>query len=95
MRPRPKRSVLDCEVLTHVQRQAWTSCHSGLSPLIASGALLGGLVGEVCLGWLSIDALWVTEMDRGQGTGSALLGQAERRAVELGAVAAYLDTSHW
>ena len=61
----------------------------------ASGALQGGLVGEIYLGWLSIDALWVAEPIRGLGTGSALLRKAEKRAVELGAGAAYLDTFHW
>lgn len=52
-------------------------------------------MGEIYLGWLSIDALWVAEPIRGLGTGSALLRKAEKRAVEEGAVAAYLDTFHW
>ena len=61
----------------------------------AQGELLGGFLGEVYLGWLAIDVLWVDEALRGSGLGSALLLQAETHAVALGAQAAWLDTFEW
>ncbi|MEW5825473.1 MAG: GNAT family N-acetyltransferase [Candidatus Bipolaricaulota bacterium] len=61
----------------------------------AAGAVLGGFIGTVYLGWLAIDVLWVAESHRGRGVGAALLREAEKEAVELGARAAYLDTFRW
>lgn len=60
-----------------------------------AGALCGGLVGEVYLGWLFVDSLWVADHARGRGTGSALLRQAEARALDMGAHSAFLDTFQW
>lgn len=60
-----------------------------------SGALVGGFIGTVFLGWLAIDVLWVAEAHRGHGTGTALLAKAEAEGVRLGARAAYLDTFKW
>ena len=59
------------------------------------GALVAGLVAEVALGWLEIHVLWVGEAERGRGLGSALLEECERRARELGAHSARLDTFDW
>ena len=67
----------------------WLAAHD------ASGALVGGFVGEVYLGWLSIDVLWVAESQRERGIGDALLSRAESEAMILGAKAAYLDTFEW
>ena len=67
----------------------WLAVHD------ASGELVGGLVGEVYMGWLSIDVLWVAESERGRGIGDALLSRAESDAMALGATAAYLDTFEW
>ncbi|HVJ62325.1 MAG TPA: GNAT family N-acetyltransferase [Tahibacter sp.] len=61
----------------------------------ASGALIGGFLGDVYLGWLAIDVLWVAQSQRGSGLGSALLERAEREASHRGAKAAYLDTFEW
>ncbi len=60
-----------------------------------AGALCGGLVGEVYLGWLFVDSLWVADHARGGGIGSSLLRQAEARALEMGAHSVYLDTFQW
>jgi GNAT superfamily N-acetyltransferase len=60
-----------------------------------SGALVGGIVGDVYLHWLAIDVLWVDDAQRGSGLGSVLLERAERAAVELGAHSAMLDTFGW
>ncbi|MEN6369841.1 MAG: GNAT family N-acetyltransferase [Thermotogota bacterium] len=60
-----------------------------------SGALVGGFIGTVFLGWLAIDVLWVAESHRGRGIGTALLNQAEAESLRLGAKAAYLDTFTW
>lgn len=59
------------------------------------GPLIGGLVGEVYLGWLELQVLWVAEDRRGRGLGAALLRAGELRARELGAREAYLDTFGW
>jgi predicted N-acetyltransferase YhbS len=61
----------------------------------ASGAVLGGFIGTVFLGWLAIDVLWVAESHRGQGIGDRLLREAESDARRRGAKAAYLDTFRW
>jgi GNAT superfamily N-acetyltransferase len=59
------------------------------------GEVIAGLVAEVALGWLEIHVLWVGETERGRGLGSALLDACERRARELGAHSARLDTFDW
>lgn len=59
------------------------------------GALIGGLVAEVALGWLEVQVLWVGDVERGRGLGSAMLEACERRARELGAHSARLDTFDW
>ena len=58
----------------------------------ADGKFLGGLNGDVWLGQLTVEFLWVDESLRGQGYGHELLRRAERFAVERGATVAYLDT---
>lgn len=59
----------------------------------ANGALLGGLKGEIALGWLLVDQLWIAPAARGQGQGAALLTRAENTARTRGAVGAHLYTS--
>lgn len=61
----------------------------------ASGALLGGILADVALGWLEIHVLWVEPAQRSTGLGSTLLEACERQARELGAHAARLDTFDW
>lgn len=60
-----------------------------------AGALCGGLVGEVYLGWLFVDSLWVAEHARGGGVGSSLLQRAEAQALAMGAHSVFLDTFQW
>lgn len=61
----------------------------------AAGALVGGLRSFVFLGWLRVEVLWVADAARGQGLGTRLLEEAERRALALGAVGAALETFEW
>ncbi|MFC5609724.1 GNAT family N-acetyltransferase [Variovorax soli] len=61
----------------------------------ADGRLLGGLRGFVFLHWLTIDVLFVEADVRGAGLGGHLLAEAERRAVQLGARNAKLETFEW
>jgi GNAT superfamily N-acetyltransferase len=56
------------------------------------GQVVGGLIGDIALGWLSIHALWVTEDLRGTGMGTEILRTAENAALRSGCRAAILDT---
>lgn len=47
--------------------------------------LKGGLLGYVKYAWLYVDTLWVDPACQGGGVGSALLAEAERQAMDLGA----------
>ncbi len=56
------------------------------------GRLAGGLGGETYAGWLFIRYLWMEDALRGQGLGSRLIAEAERRALERGCHAAWVDS---
>jgi len=60
-----------------------------------AGQVVGGFIGSVFLGWLSVDVLWVSESHRRAGIGRSLLNEAESEALTLGAKSAYLDTFQW
>lgn len=69
----------------------------GHTPLVislqdADGALRGGIVGGVHLGWLNVSFLWVEDALRGQGHGSELLSRLENLAMSHGATRAFLDS---
>jgi GNAT superfamily N-acetyltransferase len=71
--------------------------HSHYSPLAIflkdeRGAILGGALGHVWGGWLDLDALWVSELFRGQGYGARLLETAENEARDQGCQGVYLTT---
>ena len=54
--------------------------------------VLGGCLGELWGGWLSVQILWVAEPLRGRGCRRQLLTPAERYAVERGCTRAWLTT---
>ncbi|CAN5887244.1 GNAT family N-acetyltransferase [soil metagenome] len=56
------------------------------------GAVLGGALGHVWGGWLDLDALWVSELFRGQGYGAKLLQTAEEEARAQGCHGVFLTT---
>ena len=56
------------------------------------GQVVGGLIGDIALGWFSIHALWVVEGLRGSGVGTGILKAAESAAIKSGCRAAILDT---
>lgn len=58
----------------------------------SDGAVCGGLKGRTFYSWLFIDWLWVSSLERGNGTGGNLLAKAEQAAMERGCVGAYVDT---
>jgi GNAT superfamily N-acetyltransferase len=58
----------------------------------AAGGILGGLWGRCYYDWLFVELLFVPEILRGQGLGTALLGMAEAEARLAGAVGLWLDT---
>ena len=60
--------------------------------LTSDNDLIGGLVAETFMRWLSIDGLWVDEAHRGHGRATALLEEAEQEARRRGATDCVLDT---
>jgi GNAT superfamily N-acetyltransferase len=71
--------------------------HSHYSPLAIflkdeRDAILGGALGHLWGGWLDLDALWVSELFRGQGYGARLLEAAENEARAQGCHGVYLTT---
>ncbi|MEL7538085.1 MAG: GNAT family N-acetyltransferase [Pseudomonadota bacterium] len=65
--------------------------------LVATGqddSVAGGLTAATAYGWLLVKVLWVDPTYRRSGVASALLAEAEARAVSLGCHAAWLDTSN-
>jgi GNAT superfamily N-acetyltransferase len=57
-----------------------------------SGAVRAGLIGYLYARWLFINLLWVHADLRRRGVGSALIAEAERRAIAFGCHSAYVDT---
>lgn len=55
-------------------------------------ALVGGLLGDVYWGWLSINIVWIDEPYRGQGYGERMIGMAEDEARRRGCRHVQLDT---
>jgi GNAT superfamily N-acetyltransferase len=56
------------------------------------GAIAGGAVGEVGLGYLFVRYLWIDESLRGRDLGAMVLKHLEDQARGLGAANAYVDT---
>ncbi|MBN6151527.1 GNAT family N-acetyltransferase [Xanthomonas sp. AmX2] len=75
--------------------QALDSAHIRLVAREAGGRAIGGVFGDACAGCLQIDVLWVDAAYRGHGVATALIGEAERQALQHGAVVACLDTFSW
>jgi GNAT superfamily N-acetyltransferase len=57
-----------------------------------TGAVLGGLMGQIWARWLHVGTLWVDELVRGRGHASRLMAAAERYAVEKGCTDSFLET---
>jgi len=57
-----------------------------------AGTIRAGLIGNLYAGWLFINLLWVHADLRRQGIGSALIGEAERRAIAFGCHSSHVDT---
>lgn len=55
-------------------------------------AIRAGLIGNLYSGWLFINLLWVDAELRRTGIGSALIAEAERRAIAFGCHSAHVDT---
>jgi len=55
-------------------------------------AIRAGLIGNLYAGWLFINLLWVDTELRRNGVGSALIAEAERRAIAFGCHSAHVDT---
>lgn len=62
---------------------------------LPNGALAGGILADVALGWMEIHVLWVDPEQRAAGLGASLLRACELEAMELGAHSSRLDTFDW
>ncbi len=58
----------------------------------ADGSIEGGLIGATYLGWLQVQAVWVSDAVRGRGYGSTLMLEAEQEAVRRGCPRVFLET---
>jgi len=56
------------------------------------GEVLGGLLGNIWVGWLHVGTLGVAPPMRGRGFGRELMEQAEAYAIERSCTNAFLDT---
>jgi GNAT superfamily N-acetyltransferase len=56
------------------------------------GAIVGGLIGQTYVGWMSVNALWVAEEFRGKRYGSKIMQAAEKEARRRGVTNVYLDS---
>jgi GNAT superfamily N-acetyltransferase len=61
----------------------------------ASGAISGGLFGNIVGGWLHVRSLWVDRIWRGRGYATELMAAAERYAIAKGCVAAFLQSGSY
>jgi GNAT superfamily N-acetyltransferase len=59
----------------------------------ASGAIIGGAIGEFDWGWLFVDTLWVADSERGKGHAGRIMAALESYAVRQGVTRAYLFTT--
>ncbi|MCZ8185130.1 MAG: GNAT family N-acetyltransferase [Beijerinckiaceae bacterium] len=57
-----------------------------------SGAIVGGLIGELRMDYLHIELLWIDESQRGHGVGQRLIDLAEIEARRFGATHMHLST---
>lgn len=57
-----------------------------------TGAITGGLIGELRLDWLYVDLLWIDDSQRGTGVGRALIDLAKAEARKFGATHIHLWT---
>ena len=60
-----------------------------------SGAVIGGVLGNIVGGWLHVRSLWVDRLRRGRGYATQLMAAAERYAIAKGCVAAMLQTASY
>lgn len=56
------------------------------------GNVVGGLVGATYLGWLQVQAVWVSDELRGHGYGTELMQAAENEAVRRKCPRVFLET---
>lgn len=58
----------------------------------AEGSVVGGLVGASYLGWMQVQAVWMSEELRGLGYGGQLMQAAEGEAIRRNCPRVFLET---
>lgn len=61
----------------------------------ATGRVCGGLRAECYWNTLHIELLWLSDDCRGSGVGMHVIAIAEARAIELGCLNAFVETTSW
>ncbi len=61
----------------------------------ACGEVLGGLLGDIWGGWMSVGSLWVDSSLRGRGFGAALMARGHRYALEKSCTHSHLRTGSY
>lgn len=64
----------------------------GLKQVNAAGELVAALAGRTFGNWFYLESFWLAETERGKGSGSAMLAQAEAIAKARGCRYVVLDT---
>lgn len=64
----------------------------GLKQLNSNGDVIAALAGRTFGNWFYLESFWLAESERGKGSGSAMLAQAEAIAKQRGCRFVVLDT---
>ena len=91
----PEFAELAKQKIAEFNAQHWDASKRqalGLKRLNAKGEVVAALAGRTFGNWFYLESCWLAEAERGKGTGSAMLAQAEAIAKARGCRYVVLDT---
>ena len=91
----PEFAELAKQKIAEFNAQHWDASKRealGLKRVADNGELLAALAGRTFGNWFYLESFWLAETERGKGTGSAMLAQAEAIAKARGCRYVVLDT---